>query len=80
MFLEIIRELYWKSREHLSEFSEVSYCIVGHSERRSAGETDAMIKAKVKQLLTKNITQLFVLVKVMKFKKKVRQKNSSIHS
>ena len=36
----------------------MSYCIVGHSERRSAGETDAMIKAKVKQLLTKNITPI----------------------
>ena len=46
------------SVEHLTEFSEVSYCIVGHSERRSAGETDAMIKAKVKQLLTKNITPI----------------------
>ena len=46
------------SAEHLSEFSEVRYCIVGHSERRSAGETDEMIKAKVKQLLTKNITPI----------------------
>ena len=46
------------SVEHLTEFSEVSYCIVGHSERRSVGETDAMIKAKVKQLLTKNITPI----------------------
>ena len=46
------------SVEHLTEFSEVRYCIVGHSERRSAGETDEMIKAKVKQLLTKNITPI----------------------
>ena len=49
------------SVEHLKEFSEVSYCIVGHSERRSAGETDAMIKAKVKQLLTKNITPIICI-------------------
>ena len=49
------------SAEHLTEFSEVSYCIVGHSERRSAGETDAMIKAKVKQLLTKNITPIICI-------------------
>ena len=49
------------SVEHLTEFSEVSYCIVGHSERRSAGETDAMIKAKVKQLLTKNITPIICI-------------------
>ena len=49
------------SVEHLKEFSEVSYCIVGHSERRSAGETDTMIKAKVKQLLTKNITPIICI-------------------
>ncbi|HWC57513.1 MAG TPA: triose-phosphate isomerase [Candidatus Paceibacterota bacterium] len=34
---------------------KVGYCIVGHSERRAMGETDAHVKEKINRLLEKNI-------------------------
>ena len=46
------------SAEHLSEISKIDFCIIGHSERRCLGETDEIIKGKVKQLLSKNITPI----------------------
>lgn len=36
--------------------AKVKYCIVGHSERRALGETDAFINKKIRQLLSAKIT------------------------
>ena len=39
----------------------VTYVIVGHSERRAAGETDEMILEKVKRALAQNITPILCI-------------------
>src|SRR6476469_5820051 len=36
----------------------VKYCIVGHSERRGMGETDAMVNSKVQALLDYKVTPI----------------------
>jgi triosephosphate isomerase len=39
----------------------VKYCVVGHVERRSWGETDAQINKKIKQLIANGITPVLVV-------------------
>src|SRR5437016_5335897 len=40
---------------------KVKYCIVGHSERRGAGDTDEMVNAKIKALLENKITPILCI-------------------
>lgn len=50
-------EVSWHQLKHLS----VSFCIVGHSERRIRGETDDMINKKVRSLLEHGITPILCI-------------------
>ena len=38
--------------------NKVSYCIVGHSECRSAGDTNEIVRAKIERLIEKKITPI----------------------
>jgi triosephosphate isomerase len=43
---------------NLLKGNKVSYCIVGHSECRSAGDTNEIVRAKIERLIEKKITPI----------------------
>ena len=44
------------SSKHLSNFSEIHYCIVGHSEQRMAGDTNSIVFQKTQKLINEKIS------------------------
>ncbi|MEY4602380.1 MAG: hypothetical protein RL292_321 [Candidatus Parcubacteria bacterium] len=48
------------SAQHLSQF-KVSYVIIGHSERRARGESDASVSKKITRALENKITPVFCI-------------------
>ena len=46
------------------------YALIGHSDNRSEGDTNEMLKEKVKFALKNNLKVFFVLVKIKKKKNK----------
>ena len=46
------------SSKHLSNFSEIHYCIVGHSEQRMAGDTNAIVFQKIQKLINEKISPI----------------------
>ncbi|MCR5822312.1 MAG: triose-phosphate isomerase [Bacteroidales bacterium] len=62
------------SAEMLKSLELVDYCIVGHSERRAYyGETDAIVAAKVNQLLAHEITPIVCCGEVLEEREANRQ-------
>ena len=56
------------------ESCEIDYCIVGHSERRAYyGETDALVAAKVNQLLAHNLKPIVCVGEVLDEREAGRQ-------
>ena len=46
------------SSKHLSNFSEIHYCIVGHSEQRMAGDTNSIVFQKTQKLINEKISPI----------------------
>ena len=46
------------SSKHLSNFSEIHYCIVGHSEQRMAGDTNSTVFQKTQKLINEKISPI----------------------
>ena len=44
------------SSKHLSNFSGIHYCIVGHSEQRMAGDTNSIVFQKTQKLINEKIS------------------------
>ena len=63
------------SSKHLSNFSEIHYCIVGHSEQRMAGDTNSIVFQKTQKLINEKISPIVCVGESLEIKESGDREN-----
>ena len=63
------------SSKHLSNFSEIHYCIVGHSEQRMAGDTNSIVFQKTQKLINEKISPVVCVGESLETKESGNREN-----
>ena len=63
------------SSKHLSKFSEIRYCIVGHSEQRMLGDTNSTVFQKIQKLINEKISPIVCVGESLETKKSGDREN-----
>ena len=63
------------SSKHLSKFSEIRYCIVGHSEKRMLGDTNSTVFQKIQKLINEKISPIVCVGESLETKKSGDREN-----